>query len=414
MKVAAGLASLFMLLLIAGCASSRMLAPSPNLYTADNPYPENEIPASLRQPQADLIFATDRAWDQGAGTYVPQRSPRLSVGRLTVGMSGVANWGELMDQTSGVGAQGEWPRLSLDDIRTDIVFPATPVPYRLEDGRIIEQADIAEAYDAADQSFKEMVRQRLSDGNTDTVLVYIHGFNNGLDDAAFALTDIWHYSGRGSVPILFSWPTGEGSLLEYFSARESGEFSIFHLKEVFRALQGVAELKTINIIAHSRGVDVTTTAIRELIIEARGSGRSTPDELKIENLILAAADIDVAVGGQRLAAERFALSVGQVTIYTNPDDAALRLSSLVSSGLRVGRSNSQTYADNFGSAFLGIENIAFVDVSGLTGDLGHSYFRLNPGVIADITIMLQTDAGPKDPARSLTFVGGNFYRLDER
>jgi len=412
-KVAGVLVPIAVLLFTAGCASPRLLAPPPNIYSADNPYPELAIPDRLRVPEAEIIFATDRVWDPDADRYVPQRSPKLSIGRLTVNIGSNVEWDDLMVLAKGTGVPVDWPRLSIGEIHQTIEFPATPIPYSLEGGVVIEQADIVEAYDASIKAFQDMVRQRLLDVNTDTVLFYIHGFNNGLDDAAFALTDIWHYSGRSSVPIVFSWPTSEGNLLGYFSARESGEFSIFHLKEVLRTLQGISELNTINIVAHSRGVDIMTTAIRELIIEARGSDRPLRDALKIENLILAAADIDVAVAGQRLGAERFALAVGQVTIYANPDDAALSLSSLVSSGLRVGRSNSQVYEDNFGDTFLGIENIAFVDVSGLPGDLGHNYFRLNPSVIADIAIMLQTDAGPRDPARRLQSVGGNFYKLVE-
>lgn len=400
-------------LALAGCASPRALAPPPYLYSVDNPYPEAAIPQSLRQPQADIIFATDRVWNSDKDTYVAERSAKLAIGRVIINIGDGANWDDLMDMTAGLGTNRDWPELTLGDIRTDIVFPATPLPYRLIDGEVVEQADTASAYAASVDAFQAIVRRRLQESDTDTVLLYVHGFNTGLDDAAFDLTDIWHYSGRGSVPIVFSWPTVEGNLLGYFSARESGEFSIFHLKEVLRSLQAIPALKTINIVAHSRGVDVTTTAIRELIIEARGSGTPLRAALKIENLILAAADIDVAVAGQRLGAERFALAVGQVTIYANPDDAALRLSSLVSSGLRVGRSNSQIYEDNFGDTFLGIDNIAFVDVSGLPGDLGHNYFRLNPSVIADIAIMLQTDAGPRDPARRLQSVGGNFYKLVE-
>lgn len=403
--------SAIVLLALAGCVSPRLLAPPPSLYSATNPYPEVAIPQPLRRPQADIIFATDRVWDPDTGTYVAERSARLAIGQVTVNIGSGTDWNDLMQMTAGPSASGDRPDLTLGDIRTDIVFPATPLPYTLIDGVVVEQAETAQAYAASIEAFQGMVRLRLQEWNTDTVLFYVHGFNNGLDDGAFALTDFWHYAGRGSVPIMFSWPTREGNLLGYFSARESGEFSIFHLKEVLRALQEIDEVRTINVIAHSRGVDVTSTAIRELLIEARGSGRLPRDVLKIDSLILAAADIDVAVAGQRLGAERIALAIGQVTIYSNPGDAALRLSSLVSSGLRVGRSNSQTYQDNFGGAFLGIDNIAFVDVSGLPGDLGHNYFRLNPNVIADIAVMLQTGAGPKDPARRLRPVGGNFYEL---
>lgn len=90
-------------------------------------------------------------------------------------------------------------------------------------------------------------------------LIYFPGFNSGFDDAAYDVTDIWHHSGRGSVPISFSWPSIGGNLFGYFVAKESGDSSIYHLKEVLRALRGIDEFTEINIVAHSRSVDVTTT-----------------------------------------------------------------------------------------------------------------------------------------------------------
>jgi esterase/lipase superfamily enzyme len=357
---------------------------------------------------------TDRVWDDESGAYVAERSRAMSAGRIVVDIGQGESWADLMDMAASDGPSGRQPELSLSEIDRHIQFPETPIPYQVVDGVVIEQADIAAVYQASREAFQDLVRHRLRDANTDTVLFHVHGFNTGLDDAAFNLTDVWHFSGRNSAPILFSWPTAEGNLLGYFSARESGDFSIFHLKETLRALQDMSEVRTINIIAHSRGVDVTTTALRELIIEARGGGRSPRQVLKVENLILAAADIDVEVAWQRLAAERFTLAVGQITLYSNPGDAALRLSSVVASGLRVGRSSIESYEDGSGPSFSALENIAIVDVSGLPGDLGHNYFRVNPGVIADIATILQTNAGPDDPARRLIRINENFYELGER
>lgn len=414
MRLGRLLAPFLVMLILGSCASPRVLAPPPALYNAENPYPQDLIPEALRQSQAEIIFVTDRVWDEQSATFVPARSRAMSVGEVTVDIGSQMSWGDLMALTSGAGRGGDWPELSVRQTRIDIVFPATPIPFSVQDGMVIERADVALAYQASVEAFRDMVRQRLIDANTDTVLIYVHGFNNGFDDAAFDLTDIWHYSGRGSVPIAFSWPTVEGNLLGYFAARESGDFSIYHLKEAFRALQGIPELTTINVIAHSRGVDVSTTAIRELIIEVRGSGRSPRDVLKINNLILAAADLDTAVAGQRLAAERFAVAVGQITMYSNPGDAALRLSSLVSSGLRVGETTLAEYEEDFSNDLAGIENIAFVDVSSLSGEMGHNYFRRNPSVIADIALILQSDAGPGASSRRLKYLGGNFYSLTTR
>ena len=52
------------------------------------------------------------------------------------------------------------------------------------------------------------------------------------------------------------------------------------------------------LIAHSRGTDVTTTALRELNIEYKAAGKETRKELKLGNLVLCAADLDIDVVSQ--------------------------------------------------------------------------------------------------------------------
>ncbi len=405
---------ILLLIALTGCATPRVLAPASGLYTSANPYPEATIPENYRQSKANLIFVTDRGWDDEKAEFITIRSRAVTAGSAVVRIGEETSWNDLMIIARNSKESRERPILLLEEIQKEILFPATPIPYRLENGIVIEQADIVQDYAAARESFKELIRDRIERQNTSKVLIYIHGFNTGFDDAAFDLTDVWHSSGRNAVPIFFSWPTEEGNLFGYFSAKESGEFSIFHLKEMLRTLHSMPEIETINIVTHSRGVDVTTTALRELIIEARGSGVSPMDALKIENLIIAAADIDGAVAGQRLLAERFAPAIGQITIYSNPGDLALRLSSFIGNGLRVGRVTNQTYLDAVGNDFAGIENVSFIDVSGLSGSIGHSYFREHPSVIADISIILQSGAGPDDPRRNLTLKSGNFYIMAER
>ena len=75
------------------------------------------------------------------------------------------------------------------------------------------------------------------------------------------------------MPIAYSWPSGSGNLFGYFTDRESGEFTVYHLKETIRLLSYMAEVENIHILAHSRGTDITTTALRELVIETRASGK---------------------------------------------------------------------------------------------------------------------------------------------
>ena len=89
-------------------------------------------------------------------------------------------------------------------------------------------------------------------------------------------------------------------------------------------LSQIPELGQIDIVAHSRGSDVVTTALRELIIEARGAGIHPKLALKTGTFIMAAPDIDIDIVRQRLQAERFAEAFEQINLYINPADRALR------------------------------------------------------------------------------------------
>lgn len=92
--------SIILLLALVGCASPRLLAPPPSLYSATNPYPEAAIPQPLRQPQADIIFATDRVWNPDTGTYVAERSASLAIGQVSVNIGSGTDWNDLMQMTA--------------------------------------------------------------------------------------------------------------------------------------------------------------------------------------------------------------------------------------------------------------------------------------------------------------------------
>ena len=78
------------------------------------------------------------------------------------------------------------------------------------------------------------------------------------------------------------------------------------------------EIEKIHIVAHSRGSDVTTTALRELMLESRAKGNNVKEEFRIANLIMAAPDLDFGVMTQRLMAEKFGTAIGRITILYHP------------------------------------------------------------------------------------------------
>lgn len=403
---------LVILTVTGGCVSQRELAPAPNLYSAANPYPDLELPEHLRRTQAKLLFFTDRGSDTQTGEFSADRSKSVTVGTVLVDFDN-STWRDIVSASQRTNLESPSLKLSLSAIDKQIVFPETPIPFAFSEGRIVRDAAIGAEYDRAISEFRETVSQALKMSESTSVTVFVHGFNTSFEDAAFSLTDIWHYSGRQSVPLLFSWPSKSGSLFGYLADRESGEFSIFHLKELFRTLQDVEGLEQINVLAHSRGTDITTSALRELVIEARAAGKSPRNALKIDSLILAAPDLDLAVVEQRLIAEQFGPAMGQITIYTNPEDSALGLSSFISAGTRFGRLEREDLEGRVEQVFRGVKNVHFVTPEHVSGFVGHSYYRLHPGVLADISVIFQTGAPPGSSNRPLETVAGNYMLMRE-
>jgi esterase/lipase superfamily enzyme len=235
--------------------------------------------------------------------------------------------------------------------------------------------------------------------------------NNQIEDALTTTASLWHYAGRIGVPVCYSWPAGNRGVTAYLKDRESGEFTVFHLKETLRALADVPGLQAITVVAHSRGTDVATSAIRELALYDMGGGRDPRQTLKIRTLVLAAPDLDFGVVEQRLAAEGMAAAVGQVNIYLNPRDGALGVAQAISTGMRIGRISPDDLSEAQWQRLETVSNVHMIDVEGAPGRLGHVYFRDNPAVLSDVILTMRTGAVPGSAERPLERVRGNFWRL---
>ncbi len=202
-------------------------------------------------------------------------------------------------------------------------LPPTPMPYQVIDGQVVEGSEAAAARDASIARLRAEIRRRLALTPRKDVHIYVHGYHNTFEDAAFALAELWHFFGREGLPIVYTWPAGHPGIFGYTYDRESSEFTVFHLKQVIRWLSEQPEIENIHLIAHSRGTDVAVSAFRELVIWARGAGISPREHFKIKNFVFATPDLDVQVIIQRIAAERLALAVDQATLYSSPNDEAI-------------------------------------------------------------------------------------------
>ncbi len=398
---------------VLSCSPAPNLTKTPTVYLQQN-YPANAIPDNLRTTQPKLYFMTDRfladEWtDQKP--YSSKRSPSMAFGEVTVSFGQDRDWEKLV-QSSEAKDRAKEIRLKITDADEFIRFPSTPLLFPVSSTAAEATKDPAfRTYKKREVEFKGMLSDLLKQSNKRDVVLFVHGFNNEFDDAAYALADLWHFSGRIGVPIFFTWPSGAGGVLGYLKDRESGEYSVFHLKETLRLISQTSGLDNVHIIAHSRGADVVTTALRELIIEARGGGKPPYETYKIENLILAAPDLDFGIVRQRLIAEEFSNAFGQINVYVNKNDGALGIAQKLATGQRLGRLKSSSLEQIDKAILARAGNVHFIDVENSGSSVGHSYFRQNPNVLSDIALTLQHNVGPGGKKRPLLSRSDNFWGL---
>ena len=406
------LCALLCLTLLTACSSVHKLPKTPSLYSAQSPYPAQNIPPAEQGVTSKIYYITDRNphSDDGAQIgYDKDRSASMAFGEATIIYDDIS-WDGLIGASQ---TETKRPKVEVSTIDEVERFPATPLIFSATPDGIFVNQDEAAQYKQSIETVQKNISDRLKSNNQKDVLLYVHGFNVSFEEAVLGLNDVWHFCGRQAVPIAYSWPSGSGNLFGYFTDRESGEFTVYHLKETIRLLSSMAEVENIHILAHSRGTDITTTALRELVIETRASGKDPLATLKVKNLIMAAPDLDYGVVTQRLIAEKFGPAFGQITIYMNSGDSALGIAQNLMRGIRFGKLTAEKQSEREAQIFNNVGNVSFVNVNDVSGLIGHNYFSQHPGALSDIISLVKTGSRPGTEERPLTHIEGNFWTLDK-
>lgn len=384
---------------LAGCELGMFLPATPNLFRTGLNYSEEDVHPSLRSTDTRIFFVTDRAVDDDG--YGALRSDSMAFGHASVQFGTDLDWSTLLARTRA-DSNNRVARLSVADVSEVVRFPSTPLPYARENGQLQHLPDVWDAYAAQTARFQQDVSAYIQQTGNDRLLIYVHGFNNNFNDGVTTLANLWHYSGRQSVPIAFTWPAGAGGgPLGYFRDRDSGSFAVHHTKEFLRMLAATPEVAQIDIVAHSRGNAVVANALRELIIEARARGTHPKLALKTGTLIMAAPDLDVEIVRQRLAAERFSEAFEQINLYINPGDRALRFSGFLTQSTRLGALRNEDFLPGELELLRKEALVHFIRVENVRGGFGHGYFRDNPAVLSDVVLALRTRAFPGGTLRPL-------------
>ena len=163
---------------------------------------------------------------------------------------------------------------------------------------------------------------------------------------------------------------------------------------MLKALSKCPSLKEINILAHSRGTDVTLNAMRELNLELKSRGAKLRD-MKINNLALGAADIDMEVFVQRVIAEDVHLGPVHTTFYVGAGDRALNFSQSINmSAQRLGLLAPDKISTSGKNMIKSWKNVSFVYIPQKLSFVGHSYFIDNPAVSSDLILLMSKNYMP--------------------
>jgi esterase/lipase superfamily enzyme len=404
----------------AGCGGIELIPP-PNLYRVAGEDPFADMPEAHAGDTVEIVYGTDRKRCDGQPAacvfYGGDRCGVLEFGVAAVKVGGGLPWDTLRRESVSPSRSVRLP-VELAEVRPAGAFPESPLPLVRRGGRMAEDPASLEEDRAAADRLRDLLRRQLAGCRRKEVFLFVHGVNSSWEWSACTLAEIWHFLGRDGVPVLYTWPAGKNGILGYFGDRESGEFTVFHLKRFLRTLATTPELKKIHVIAHSRGTDVFTTALRELNLEEKGAGRdfaAARASLKMGTVILAAPDLDTEVVSQRIAAERVHLVPERVVVYTNTGDRLLNLSNWLFDGvIRLGQLVLTDGNAKFRERLAALLDLEIVQADVRADFFGHSYFYGSPAALSDIVLVLRYGRRPgPENGRPLEKLADGYWRFDD-
>jgi esterase/lipase superfamily enzyme len=166
-------------------------------------------------------------------------------------------------------------------------------------------------------------------------MVFVHGFNNRFDDAAYRLAQIAQDSRAPVVPVLFSWPSrGVVSLSAYEYDRQSASQSAQSLEEVLDTIALAPSIKEITLVCHSMGCQLTMESLRLRSMRAGKIGA------KVKNVVLVAPDVDFDIFREQM--QQIGASRPRFALFLSQDDHALKISKSIFGGAtRLGDINPE-------------------------------------------------------------------------
>lgn len=117
------------------------------------------------------------------------------------------------------------------------------------------------------ETFEKSVN-RMRRTEADTVVVFVHGYNNSYQEAVFRLAQLRAEAGTGVVPVLFSWPS-QGDFRGYVADRDSTTYARDDLVQLLTTLSRSRPEGRVAVLGHSMGAWLVMEALRQLRLQGR-------------------------------------------------------------------------------------------------------------------------------------------------
>jgi esterase/lipase superfamily enzyme len=226
------------------------------------------------------------------------------------------------------------------------------------------------------QFFRE-VSARVSGSAGKEAFVFIPGYANTFEEAAWRTAQLSYDLGFEGAPILYSWPS-RGEVTAYPADEATIEWTTPHLEEFLQKIASASHARTVHLIAHSMGNRALTNAL----VAMADKHSSIPPLFR--QVFLAAPDIDTGVFRQ--LAQSFPTLADRITLYASSKDEALIASRKFHQNPRAGDS---------GVAITIVPRVDTIDATAVdTGLLGHSYYGDNRSILSDMFSLIRTGDPP--------------------
>ena len=254
--------------LLAGCATTHSLMPTPSVYTGASAKPLfADASIASGPPTLDLLFITDRAPAEQADVspYTGSRSRSLAFGSTMIQFGEDVSWDVLAKESTAT--QRVAPLLLKLGPTTELGrFPAIPYAVTVAPDGIRRVPAVVEAHEKAKQQLQAEIARRIAIARRKEVVLFVHGYDSSFESAALTMGEMCHFLGRDFVCGIFTWPAGgrRGTSLGYNFDRESSEYAVADLVKAIRLVARTPGVERIHLIAHSRGTDTLASAVAEL------------------------------------------------------------------------------------------------------------------------------------------------------